>query len=177
MINLFPFCGGRQRESFARPFSFGAHTYATDSTILLRVDRRPGVPDIDRDPGLDRIWPKYWPTGLRELLQPWRLPAPYFEHCWGCDDGEQRGHPCRECGGSRRLPRLDVVSVIGIAEISLFNARRLAILPRLRVGAGSGIEGYQVFKYMTILAFEFEEGAGIVAPLYDIESDPVVAEI
>jgi hypothetical protein len=58
MIDLAPFCAQADdaacRDWMRAPFSIGAHTYATDGRVMVRVPRRPAVPEREPPHGWDR---------------------------------------------------------------------------------------------------------------------------
>lgn len=164
MIDLKPFCGDDfSRYYLQAPWSEGAHTYATDGIIFVRVARRDDVPETDatRFVNAAYLFQRSEGSGF--------VPLPHFDlpddddcHACGgsgyahaCDDC---GHECEECGGDGSTASQTSVGIFGAS----YNARYIALLRELpdisiETGVKTGSEP---------LHFRFDGGDGMLMPLH-----------
>jgi hypothetical protein len=139
------------------PFSLNGHSYATNGHIIVRVPRRPDIPENNGAPNAEKLERLPWDFS-RVKFGPLPEPELLSDQCWAC---EGRGHKhtcpdccceCEHCEGSGKLP------------------------PRVRVGKavyfGPYVEWMQTLPGLEIgkpkpadpLPFRFKGGEGLLMP-------------
>lgn len=173
MVDLSKFCGSDEWRwvSIGQPFSRHDFTYATDGKILIRVPRRGEVPENDKAPHAERVWPKEWPTDFSPI-QAISLAPVEFVPCDMCDGrGTQHECPdctckCRECGGDGSLKVASAVTIYDRAINSRL-AKLLAELPSASIAQPAG----------NIVCFRFDGGEGIASLLKSNHTLPIVGDL
>jgi hypothetical protein len=160
-----PFCCDETSPRFhtlGKPWSHDDYTYASDGMVLVRVDRRPEVPENECAPS----------NHLEAVLKPWHdklvpmpnieLPAPKKPMECSLWSGTGFEHDCPDC--SCECPRCDGTGEIedhifvGIGK-AVFDAavlRRVLTLPALEIDPQPQSE--------KPLAFRFDGGIGLAMP-------------
>jgi hypothetical protein len=171
---LAQFCSP-ERPALARPFSFGAYTYATRGSIVIRVPRRDDVaenPDVPGDQVVALFEQHISPAIRYKKVPPFELPEPPFEweekvDCFSCN-GTGKQHSscpdclcrCRSCSGTGVVGFPRIASIrIGTLSYAAKYIALIAALPRLRLDRSRRSHSTQ------LLAFSFEDGEGLLMPL------------
>lgn len=167
---LRSFCTGNERRPVTcRPWSVGAHSYATNGHIIVRVPRLDDVPPPD-DPKIEKTAAQIdeW---LAKLASVPRDPVPRFElpkgKTWSCDKCDGRGteHDCPSCececdeceSGTCHQP---VMIAWRGTHISGDMWRLIAALPGSMLAASPPLP-----PIMDHVSFVFDGGSGIVMPM------------
>jgi hypothetical protein len=122
MIDLQPFCyTGEDRKYLQKPFSFGEHTYATNSHIMVRVARRDDVPENTAAPkSAVKMFDKYLVGEF--VAAPGFLFQPF----------EPVEYECEECGNSGTTAEKSIVTIRGVIFSARY-CRQLFALPGLQL--------------------------------------------
>ena len=167
MIDLQPFCAFGA-SAISSPWSFGNHTYATDGKMLVRVERRPDVPERPDAPGPvdETIIAPHWPAAAHWSPLPQAPPTTVLdcEMCSGdgvhqCRCGDE--HRCGYCRGTTQTTTWPVMK-IGHRFISARYVQLTASLPgpvEMAAEHGAALEP---------LAVRFAGGVGLIMPLRDV---------
>lgn len=172
-IDLERFCGSdpdpKRHQWISRPFSIGAWTYATNGHVMVRIPRRPDIPENPEAPArAPELFDEVPKSRMHFLPAPkFELPAPHeleseveCEDCCGggkahaCPDCR---HPCSECDGKGSYTEHKVHrTTIGRAAFNSTYIGYLQELPSLELAKS------HVSKPM---AFRFKGGQGLLMPL------------
>jgi hypothetical protein len=164
MIDLMKFCGDKKhRVAIGEPFSLGEWSYATDGHILIRVPRRIDIPEREKVPDVERIWPKGVETTFRSPKVT-VLPPKEEVDCDICDGrGFKHDCPdctceCEECNGTGLLSKDKRLAVpVGHVTIAMRYARALLELPALELSVSPA--------GAPVLQFRFDGGDGILTTI------------
>lgn len=165
-LDLQQFCGTDPCRSYLmKPFSRDGFTWATDGHILVRVQLRPEIPDVDK---------KFSPQAVLAGIDDLKFCHPSFElpsaptGIGQCDACEGRGHmhacpdcecECEACGGSGEMnPERQMSTSIGLKIFSLYYARQMLSLPDVEIA-------WPIEADEKPLLFRFDGGAGALMPM------------
>lgn len=161
-IDLQSFCDDDERRGYGigKPFSRGEYTWATDGKIMLRVPRRDDVPENDKAPRAECVWPKVAADAFQPLVNA-DLPDPGRETCEVCE-GRGTEHTCPDCSckckfcdGAGTMEEEIAVELGDFGEILVHYAKLLLSLPGIAVAEPA--DG--------IMQFRFDGGEGIMTIL------------
>jgi hypothetical protein len=156
MISLEQFCSTEEfRTNIHKPFSWGAFTYATNARIIVRVPRRPDVPEEIGAPterNVDKYFISAATTDFRPLAQVSFPPA----DCVACKYCVGPDYECEECDG------YGIVSVVRSIRIdkSIFDVKyieQISLLPAAEFSANCEGLGPAMFR--------FDGGSGCLMPM------------
>jgi hypothetical protein len=157
MISLEQFCSTEEfRTNIHKPFSWGAFTYATNARIMVRVPRRPDVPEeIDAPPerGVEKYFTNADTTEFRSLA---RVSFPPAESV-GCVCCGGPDYECEECEGSGIIFKIRSIRI----DKSIFDVKyieQILSLPAAEFSANC--EGF-----LGAAMFRFDGGLGCVMPM------------
>ena len=154
MIDLKPFCStDEERPYLHQPWSLEKYTYATNGHIIVRVARRPDVPENLRAPnnvsGLFAAFNKNEFRSLRIVALP-VVEEVFCAHCHG------RGRECVVCKGTGISSSPLHASVkIGNAFAAVIYARMLSELPGIEVSV-------ETHDRPDPIPFRFDGGDGLL---------------
>jgi hypothetical protein len=165
-IDLTNFCDPN-RAGLTHPFSINGFTYASNGRIMVRVPRRPDVPENPQAPvRAAALFEQFSDHKRYRKLPTIDLVEPYeWDETITCEfcDGSGKQHSCPNCSckcpscdgaGSRIETRWQTTS-IGRASFESKYIAWLQALPELEVGKQTGLQP---------LHFRFTGGEGLLMP-------------
>src|SRR6185436_2051933 len=168
MIDLQPFCSTDETRYYLnKPWSRGEFAYATNGHILIRVPRRPDVPENDKSPDIAAVIAKNPSDGVDFVRVAFNLPPARTGQieCPSCDGrGVEHDCPectcvCYQCKGEQLISEEDgsiAVDVNG-GPFAIRYCRMLAALPDIEVPAAVSISEDHGFMW-----FRFTGGDGML---------------
>lgn len=174
-FDLTPYCSTEEfRPYLQKPASRGDWTYALNGHILVRVQRRAEVPEIERFPDGEKILNPLNFSACEPVVFRQFPPHPEDEECPRCN-GRGTKHDCADCtcecskcGGSGRVVAVQGCLVHGI-PFDLKYIRLIAGLPGIRIP--------KTIDPKNPMPFVFEGGIGVLMPLNDLWGTERVGEV
>jgi hypothetical protein len=155
-VDLNLFCD-RERRNLSVPFSLNGHTYASNGHIIVRVPRRPDIPENKEAPNAEKLLPwDFSRVKFGPLPEPKLLP----DQCsWCAGSGHKHKCPdcCCECEHCKGIGKFPPRVRIGKAVYFGPYIEWIQALPSLEIGK-------PMRQHPHPLPFRFKDGEGLLVP-------------